>query len=210
MNPDEISRVRLQLPPKTSKQRVYTQEKTEFLKEMDQTRKKWTELKDAVKSLRQGMEGFLLIFLNFFFWGNSVQIEKDICVTEEMNVNQRVLLDKSVETQKEKDSYVNKAIRGVYSDLALVIHEHIQLQKRIGILELQIKSQKENIHNLSKQMEEYSQLLRQAQATIQKLQEPRTIAMKKETVITGYIQSPPLGPHHHKLGPPLFYKKHSQ
>lgn len=74
--------------------------------------------------------------------------------------------------------------------------------------------------DISKRMKEYTHMLEQAQGTIHRLQEPRksrsssrrtstasvtdddddSTSTKKEThLITGYIQSPPLGPQQHKV-----------
>ncbi|CAO3672550.1 unnamed protein product [Rhizopus stolonifer] len=203
--PGEFSKKKRDNQCEKASEWVNTQEKKDFSKEMENTRNEWIELKKNINTLMQQMENVSLE------WASSKErvskIEQDLNVTEEINVNQRVLLERSVETQKEKDSYATRVIRSIYSDLALVICEHNQLQERVRILENHTKEQQDDVYSLMKKMEEYSRMLQQAQDTIQMLQEPKA-AIRNETAVSSYIQSPPLGPQQHKTGSALFYKKY--
>ncbi|CAO3679721.1 unnamed protein product [Rhizopus stolonifer] len=112
------------------------------------------------------------------------EVEHDLTITQEVNVNLQVLLEKAVKTQRESDTTATQTIRNMYSKLTLVVYENKQLQGRLTLLEKHQKTQQGNVHHAAKRIDEYTQMLEQAQGTIHLLQEPKSPLSSRRTSTT--------------------------
>ncbi|KAI8364227.1 hypothetical protein BD560DRAFT_403348 [Blakeslea trispora] len=146
-------------------------EQWQFLREMEQAREEIAEIRKNMAGLVEHMDTMTLELTTSE--ERVYQIEQDVTTTEEFNVNLQVILDKAKKSQKETDVFTHQAIKNIYSDLALVVYENNQLQGRLASIEQHQRQQKGSIHDMMKHVEEYRQMLEQAQSTIHMLQEPR-------------------------------------
>lgn len=121
----------------------------------------------------------------------SDEIEKGLTATQEVNVNLQVLLEKAVNNQKESDVYATRAMRHIHTNLATVsllfmhylgankyshtlkvVYETSQLRGRLTSIADYQKQHQGNVSDMAERMREYTNMLEQAQGTIQSLQEP--------------------------------------
>ncbi|KAG1462389.1 hypothetical protein G6F56_005530 [Rhizopus delemar] len=71
----------------------------------------------------------------------------------------------------------------------LVVYENNQLQGRLTLLEKHQKTQQGNVHHAAKRIDEYTQMLEQAQGTIHLLQEPKSPLSSRRTSTTSTTSS---------------------
>ncbi|KAI8640678.1 hypothetical protein BD408DRAFT_419472 [Parasitella parasitica] len=102
------------------------------------------------------------------------QVRQDIglTATQEVNVNLQVLLEKAVNSQRESDVYATRAMRHIHINLATVVYETGQLRGRLTSIADYQKQHQGNVSDMAERMREYTNMLEQAQGTIQSLQEP--------------------------------------
>ncbi|KAI7871962.1 uncharacterized protein EV154DRAFT_529517 [Mucor mucedo] len=100
------------------------------------------------------------------------EIEKGLTATQEVNVNLQVLLEKTVNKQRESDVYATRAMRHIHTNLATVVYETGQLKGRISTIADYQKQHQGSVLDVAERMREYTHMLEQAQGTIQSLQEP--------------------------------------
>ncbi|KAI8967620.1 hypothetical protein BDF20DRAFT_900320 [Mycotypha africana] len=179
-NPPSIKPTSSLSTPLVAQQKEYNRtidaaERIKFLNEIEQAREDLEKFRRNMAGLVKQMDNMTVDLEKSK--DRVLEIDQDLTATQEVNVNLQVLLEKAVKTQKESDIFATQAIKSMYSDLASVIFENNQLQGRLKYIEDQQKNQKGNVHDIVKRMNEYTQMLEQAQGTIHMLQEPRLVKL---------------------------------
>ncbi|CAO3679718.1 unnamed protein product [Rhizopus stolonifer] len=188
MEPKEITQTlghqpKRNVKPSTSyKNTIDPQERLLFLKEMEKAREDMAEFKKNMAMLVEQMNTISTDLENSK--DRVSEVEHDLTITQEVNVNLQVLLEKAVKTQRESDTTATQTIRNMYSKLTLVVYENKQLQGRLTLLEKHQKTQQGNVHHAAKRIDEYTQMLEQAQGTIHLLQEPKSPLSSRRTSTT--------------------------
>ncbi|KAG2190305.1 hypothetical protein INT46_002722 [Mucor plumbeus] len=142
----------------------------QFLKEIGQVKQDIVRFKNEMNGLVKQMDG-MEIDLNHSK-DRVHEIEKGLTATQEVNVNLQVLLEKAVNNQKESDVYATRAMRHIHTNLATVVYETSQLRGRLTSIADYQKQHQGNVSDMAERMREYTNMLEQAQGTIQSLQEP--------------------------------------
>lgn len=83
-----------------------------------------------------------------------------------------MLLERTVNIQRESDVYATRAMRHIHTNLATVVYETGQLKGRISTIADYQKQHQGSVMDVAERMREYTHMLEQAQGTIQSLQEP--------------------------------------
>lgn len=193
MEPKEITQTLGHQPKRNAKlstsykSTIDPQERLLFLKEMERAREDMAEFKKNMTMLVEQMNTISTDLENSK--DRVSEIEHDLTITQEVNVNLQVLLEKAVKAQRESDTTATQTIRNMYSKLALVVYENNQLQGRLTLLEKHQKTQQGNVHHAAKRIDEYTQMLEQAQGTIHLLQEPKSPLSSRRTSTTSTTSS---------------------
>ncbi|KAG1357764.1 hypothetical protein G6F62_001318 [Rhizopus arrhizus] len=160
--------VKTSLSTPLKKHTIDPQERVQFLKEMEKTRKEFKELKKNMNQLMEEMDSLSLKLKTSK--ERVFEIEQDLTTREEVNVDLQVVLENAIQTQKESDTCAQQTIRNAYARLVSVIHDNNRLQGKVSTLEDDQKRQQGRVDDITKRMQEYTKMLEQAQGTIRLLQ----------------------------------------
>ncbi|KAG0183061.1 hypothetical protein DFQ28_005026 [Apophysomyces sp. BC1034] len=152
-------------------------EQNEFLLEIGQIKDQLMRFRNEMDGLAKQMDG-MAVDLEL-----TAEIEDDLTATQEVNVNLQVLLERAVTRQKESDVFATRAVRHMHADLASVVKENSQLQSRMAMIANYQREHQGNLSDVVRKMQEYAEMLGQAQGTIQMLQEPRASLRAQDQVM---------------------------